>query len=113
MNRKIKKENIIRNILIILTIISLIIVFLNFTYLIYQDYNIETINTFLIKYINGPLLWIDNIMLYIFSIIYIIFAIKSKKEVLIKICFSIFSVITTMLFITLIINSIANIFSIF
>ncbi len=115
---KIKKydtEKLIRNGLVILTFISLIIVMLNFTYLIYGDSynNINSINDFLIKYINGPLLWIDNILLYVFAIIYIIAGIKSKKEVLLKVSFSVFSIITTMIFLTLTINAIAVIFGIF
>lgn len=113
--KKINIEKIIRNCLIVLTLISLIIVALNLTYLVYQNnYNtIYSINDFLIKYINGPLIWIDNILVYIFAGMYIVFAIKSKKEVLLKISFSIFSILTTMTVLVSIINVIAEIFGIF
>ena len=114
-NKKIKfdKERIVRNILIILTLVSIIITFLNYTYIAYQDMNINKINTFLIRYINGWLLWVDNILLYVFAIIYIFFGIKSKKEVLLKVSFSIFSILTTVIVSTLIINLIASLFGMF
>lgn len=111
--KRIDVEPIIRNILIVLTLISLIIVFLNFTYLIYDDMNIESINNILVNYINTWLLWIDNILLYIFATIYVIVGIKSKKEVLLKVSFSVFSVLTSMISLTFIINFIAEMFGIF
>ena len=114
-NKKMKfnQEIVVRNILIILTFVSIIITFLNYTYITYQDMNINKINTFLIQYVNGWLLWVDNILLYIFSIIYIFFGIKSKREVLLKVSFSIFSILTTVIASTLIINLIASLFGMF
>lgn len=106
-------EKFIKISLIILTFISVVITLLNFTYLIYADRNIDTINNFLITYINGPLLWIDNILLILFAFIYIICAIESKEEILIKISFSIISILTSMVPLTLIINALANLFGIF
>lgn len=91
-----KKEIIVRNVLIVLTFISLIITFLNFTYLTYQERNIDLINNFLV---------------IIFAIIYIVLGIKSKKEVLLKVSFSIFSILTTMVVLTFIINFIASLFN--
>ena len=91
-----KKEIIVRNVLIVLTFISLIITFLNFTYLAYQERNIDLINNFLV---------------IIFAIIYIVLGIKSKKEVLLKVSFSIFSILTTMVVLTFIINFIASLFN--
>lgn len=103
-------EKIFRNGLIILTCISLIITILNFTYVTYQDVNnIDTINNLLVNYVN-KLLWIDNILLYIFAIGYIVLGVKSKKEVLLKVSFSIFSIITAMLSLTMLINILASIF---
>ena len=110
---KVDKEKIIRNILIILTFVSIIITFLNYTYITYQDMNINKINTFLISYVNGWLLWVDNILLYIFAISYIFLGIKSKKEVLLKVSFSIFSILTTVIASTFIINFIASLFGMF
>lgn len=107
------KEKIVRNILIVLTVISLVITTLNFTYLIYQNMSIESINDFLIKYVNNWLLWIDNILIFIFAITYIVLGIKSKKEVLLKVVFSIFSIFTTMIALTFTINIIAELFHMF
>lgn len=112
-NMKIDIEKIVRNVLIILTLISLVITFFNFTYLTYQDRNIDRINDFLIHYINGWLLWFDNILLYIFSIWYIILGIKSRKEVLLKVFFSIFSILTAVITLTFIVNFLANLFRMF
>lgn len=112
--KKLDMETLIRNGLIICTFISIIIVILNFTHLIYRNsYNIMPISDFLVKYINGPLLWIDNILVYILAISYIVIGIKSKKEVLLKVSFSIFSIITTMVVLTLVINVIAEMFGMF
>lgn len=106
-----KKEIIVRNVLIVLTFISLIITFLNFTYLTYQERNIDLINNFLVNYVNNAFLFIDNFLVIIFAIIYIVLGIKSKKEVLLKVSFSIFSILTTMVVLTFIINFIASLFN--
>lgn len=110
-NKKFEIEKIVRNGLIILTLISLICSMFHFAYLFYQDNNIENINNFLLKY--DFILYIDNILLYVFAIFYIIIGIKSKKEVALKISFSIFSIITTMIVLTLIVNVIAEMFGVF
>lgn len=106
-------EKFIKISLIILTFISIMITILNFTYLTYIDQNIEKINNFLINYINGPLLWIDNILLFVFAFIYIICALESKKEIFLKISFSIIAVLTSMIPLSFIINALASIFGIF
>ena len=106
-----KKEIIVRNVLIVLTFISLIITFLNFTYLTYQERNIDLINNFLVNYVNNAFLFIDNFLVIIFGIIYIVLGIKWKKEVLLKVSFSIFSILTTMVVLTFIINFIASLFN--
>ena len=117
MASKLKKyeiEKIVRNGLIILTFVSIICSMFHFAYLFYSNSyinNIKKINTFLAKY--DFILLIDNILLYIFAIAYIILGIKSKNEVGLKISFSIFSIITTMIILTLIVNVIAEAFGIF
>lgn len=108
-----KREIIVRNILIGLTIISLIITMLNFTYQVYEDLNVERINSFLVNYVNGWLMWIDNILLYIFAVIYIVLGIKSNHEVLLKVSFSIFSILTSIMSLTFIVNFLAHLFGIF
>lgn len=111
--KKVNAEPIVRNTLIVLTLINLIIMFLNFTYAVYDNMNIETINNVLVNYVNTWLMWIDNILLYIFAIIYIVIGVKSKKEVLLKVSFSIFSILTSMITLTFIVNFIAEIFGMF
>lgn len=107
------KEIFVRNILIFLTFVSLIIMFLNITMGVYsEEGNFELLNDFLIKYINGPLVWIDNLLVYLFAIIYIVFAIKSKKEVTLKISFSVVAILTTMISVSFIMIFIAQIFGI-
>ena len=95
---------------IIFSFISLIITTLNLTYLTYQDArNIETINNLLVNYVNKTF-WIENIILYIFAIGSIIISIKSKKDALFKVSFCIFSILSSMIILTLIINILASAF---
>lgn len=108
-------EKIVRNGLILSTFISLVIVILNFTYLIYQGSynNILLINEVLTKYVNGPLLWIDNAFVCVFAVIYIFMSVESKQEVLLKVSFSSFAILTTMPVLSFIINIVAFVFGIF
>lgn len=108
--KKVNAEPIVRNTLIVLTLISLIIMFLNFTYAVYDNTNVEAINNLLVNHVNTWVMWIDNILLYIFAILYIVLGIKSKEEVILKVSFSIFSILTSMISLTFIINFIANAF---
>lgn len=110
LNKEIHIEKFVRNTLIILTLISLVITVLNFTYLTYQDRNIDRINDFLINHVNTWVFWVDNILLYIFAIFYIILGVKSKEEVVLKVSFSIFSILTAIITLTFIVNFIANLF---
>lgn len=108
-------EKIVRNGLILSTFISLVIVILNFTYLIYQGSynNIFLINEVLTKYVNGPLLWIDNAFVCVLALIYIFMGIKSRQEVFLKVSFSFFALLTTMPVLSFIINIVASMFGIF
>jgi hypothetical protein len=67
--KKVNAEPIVRNTLIVLTLISLIIMFLNFTYAVYDNTNVEAINNLLVNHVNTWVMWIDNILLYIFAIL--------------------------------------------
>ena len=107
-------EKIICIILIILTFISIVSSMFNFAYLFYSNSyinNIDKINKFLLKY--NTLMVIDNILIIIVAILYLILGIRSKKEVILKVSFSIFSILTTMIVLTLIVNVIAELFGIF
>lgn len=110
--KKLNKEKAVRNILIVLVALSFIISSLNWTYLTYQNLNIEIINDLLVN-VNSWLLPLDNLLVYVFAIFYIILGIKSKKEVALKIAFSIFSILSTTIVMVLIVNFIAEIFKIF
>ena len=55
---------------------------------------------------------VDNFLIYIFATLYIVLGYKSEKEVAIKIIFSIFAILTTMVFQSLFINMIADIFGV-
>lgn len=105
-----KTEKVVKVALIVLTFISIIITTLNMTYQVYQNNNIERINDFLVNFVNTWPLWLDNILVILLAIVYMILGIKSKKEILLKIAFSIFSIMTTMLVLTGIINVFASIF---
>lgn len=115
MKKEIKNfEKIVGIVLVILTIISLMISALHYTHLIYDySYDTTSLNALLVSKPFDILLWVDNILIYLFGLFYIISAIQSKKEVLIKVSFSIFSIVTTMVASCLIINGIASIFHIF
>lgn len=115
MKKEIKNfEKIIQIILIILTIISLIINALQYTYGIYNmTYNTERLNSLLISRPFSILLWCDNILIYIFGLLNIYCSIKSKKEILLNVSFSLFSIFTTMVVATFIINFVASIFGLF
>lgn len=113
MKKNMHIEKIVRNIFIVLTFISLGITLLNFTYLIYQNMDTYKLNNFLVSRVNTWFLWVDNILLYLVAVIYIILAIKSKKEVVLKVSFSIISILTTMTVLTFVINFIAEVFGMF
>lgn len=115
MKKEIKNfGKIVGMILIVLTGISLIINALLFTNMIYScSYITDNLNSLLISKPFDILLWIDNILIYLFALLYIIDAIESKKEVLLKISFSLFSVFTTIIVSNFCINFVATIFGIF
>ena len=115
MKKEIKNfEKIVGIILVVLIIISLIISALYYTNMIYNNsYDTTNLNSLLVSRPLNILLWVDNILIYFFGLLYIISAIESKKEVLIKVSFTIFSIVTTMVVSCLTINAIASIFHIF
>lgn len=115
MKIKIKKiGNLVEILLIILTFISLIINALEYTNITYNiTYNTTKLNNLVVSTPFSIILWIDNILIILLSIFYIIDTIKQKKNMLLKICFCIFSICSTMAISTFIINEIAKIFGIF
>lgn len=101
----------VRNILIGLVFISLMIIVLNFTNAMYSDNDTTKLQKIL-NIINGPVMWIDSILIYLFSLIYIVATIQSKQEVVLKVSFSIFAILFNMITMTFFINMIAKIFGI-
>lgn len=107
-------EKIIEVILVILTAVSLFMNAFLFTNMIYScSYDTEYLNNLLVSNPFQILLWIDNICIYIFGFVYMICVLQSKKDMLIKISFSIFSMLSTMIVITFAINFIAILFGIY
>ena len=101
----------VRNILIGLVFISLMIIILNFTNSIYSDHDTTKLQNVL-NIINGPVMWIGSILIYLFSLIYIVSAIQSKQEVILKVSFSVFAILFNMITMTFFINMIAEVFGI-
>ena len=115
MKKEIKNfEKIMEISLIILTIISLIINALEYTNMIYNNsYDTTNLNDLLVSTQFTIILWVDNILIYIVSIFYIMCAIESKNNCFIKISFTIFSIVTTIVVSNFIINFVARIFRVF
>lgn len=101
-------------ILIVLTFVSLIITALEFTNMIYNTtYNTMKLNDFLVSRPFTITLWVDNILIILVSVFYIIDTIQQKKNIFLKLSFCIISICTTMLVSNFIVNGIAKIFGIF
>lgn len=100
--------------LIILTFVSLIISALEYTNRIYNmAYETTKLNDFVVSTPFNIILWVDNILLFLVSIFYIIDTIQQKKNIFLKLSFCLFSICTTMVMSTFIINGIAKLFGIF
>lgn len=113
-NKASGKEIIIRNILIVVTLISLIINAMQFTNAIYSwCYDTTRLNDLLVSPIFTFILWADNILVYLFAAWYMVLAERSKQEVVLKIAFSLFAILTTITASTLIVNVIAELFGVF
>lgn len=96
--------------LIILTFISLIISSLQYTNAIYD--NTMKLNNFVASRPFSITLLVDNVLIILLSIFYIIDTIQQKKNILLKISFCILSICSTMIVSSLIINGVAMLFGI-
>lgn len=102
-------------ILVALTIISLIINVLVYTTGIYSDdtfYNTEVIRNVVNSSWFMTILWIDNIAIYVTNLFYFAGIIDSKRDMLVKISFGIFSILSTVLINVQIVNLVAGLFGI-
>ena len=103
-------------ILVILTVISLVIDFIAYTGMVYMDdaiYQTNAIRTVMNSNLFITLIWIDNIAIYITILFYFAGIISSKRDMIVKIAFMIFSVLSTILINLQIVNLIADLFGMF
>ena len=115
MKKEIKNfGKIVEIILIILTIVSLIITSLEYTNMVYNaTYDTNVLNALLISTPFTIISWSNNILIYLISIFYIIDTIRYQDNKLLRLSFCIFSILTTIVVQTFIINFIASLFGIF
>ncbi|CCY46318.1 unknown [Firmicutes bacterium CAG:822] len=102
-------------ILVALTVISLIINVLVYTTGIYSDdtfYNTEAIRNVVNSGWFMTILWVDNIAIYVTNLFYFAGIIDSKRDMLVKISFGIFSILSTVLINVQIVNLVAGLFGI-
>lgn len=100
-------------ILVILTVISLVINALVYTTGLYSDdtfYNTEAIRSVVNSGWFMIVLWIDNIAIYVTNLFYFAGIIDSKRDMLVKISFGIFSILSTVLINVQIVNLVASLF---
>ena len=116
-NKEIKNyERNVTIILIVLTVISLIIDFIAYTGMVYSDKVMYDTNTLRAVMNSGwfmTLLWVDNIAIYVTNLFYFAGILDSKRDLLVKIAFAIFSILSTLLINLQIVNLIADLFGIF
>ena len=100
-------------ILAILTVISLIIDFLAYTGMVYNDeiiYNTTAIRSVINSGWFMTIVWTNNIAIYITNLFYFAGILDSKRDLVVKISFAIFSVLSTILINLQIVNLIADAF---
>ena len=117
MKKEVKNiEQIVSIIFVVLTAVSLLINAIAFTGMVYNDLpfeRIELINNVVASSAFYYTMWISNILLFAIGFLYLVIAIKSKKEVFIKVSFVAVSVLTSIIMSILIINFVAELFGIF
>ena len=109
-------EKIVTIILVILTVISLVIDVLVYTTMTYGDesfYNVTAIRSVVNSGWFMTILWVDNIAIYITNLFYFAGILDSKRDMIVKVSFAIFSVLSTVLINIQIINSVAGLFGMF
>lgn len=102
-------------ILVILTVISLVINVLVYTTGIYGDdtfYNTNAIREIVNSGWFMTLIWVDNIAIYITNLFYFAGVLDSKRDLIVKISFAIFSILSTVLINIQIVNLVASLFGI-
>ena len=117
LNKEVKNyERNVTIVLVVLTAISLIIDFIAYTGMVYSDkvmYETNTLRTVMNSGLFMFLIWVDNIAIYITNLFYFAGIIDSKRDMIVKIAFMIFSVLSIILINLQIVNLIADLFGIF
>ena len=117
LNKEVKNyERNVTIVLVVLTAISLIIDFIAYTGMVYSDgtlYNTDAIRVIMNSGLFMLLIWVDNIAIYITNLFYFAGIISSKRDMIVKIAFMIFSVLSTILLNLQIVNLIADLFGMF
>ena len=117
LNKEVKNyERNVTIVLVVLTAISLIIDFIAYTGMVYSDkvmYDTNTLRTVMNSGLFMFLIWVDNIAIYITNLFYFAGIIDSKRDMIVKIAFMIFSVLSTILLNLQIVNLIADLFGMF
>ena len=102
--------------LVILTIISLVIDALVYTAMLYGEetfYNVTAIRSVINSGWFMTLIWIDNIAIYIINLLYFAGVLDFKRDLIVKIYFDIFSILSMILINIQIVNLIVSAFEIF
>lgn len=103
-------------ILVVLTVISLVIDFISYTAMLYGDetfYHVTAIRSIIDSGLFMTLIWVDNIAIYITNLFYFAGVFDSKRDMVVKIAFAIFSILSTILINLQIVNLIAGAFGMF
>ena len=103
-------------ILVILTVISLIIDTLVYTGMLYNDeilYNVTAIRNIIDSKWFMTILWVDNIFIYVTNLFYFVGIFDSKRDMIVKISFAVFSILSTILINLQIVNLVAEMFGLF
>ena len=109
-----KKEIIVRNIFIGLLIINLIVNFLSFPAMTYNNSDFHQIVQLYSNILNSGLfiffLWAGSILTYVVGFFYLVLVLESKKEILLKLMIIIIGILYTPILINIIMNFLSRFF---
>ena len=110
----VKKEIIVKNIFIGLLVINLVINFLSFPAMTYNNSDFHQIVQIYSNILNSGLftffLWTGSILTYVVGFFYLVLVLESKKEILLKIMIIILGVLYTPVLINIIMNFLSRFF---
>ncbi len=113
----VKKEVIVRNIFIGLLVINLVINFLSFPAMTYNNSDFHQITQIYSNILNSGVftffLWTGSILTYVVGFYYLVLVIESKKEILLKTMIIILGILYTPVLINIIMNFLSRFFYIY